>query len=197
MAISVRVEPIDRDVRALIDETLSPEARSRELARFAREQRDEALAINRQALGREPRTETFVDGRRSAALEAVKPEGEIVFEFDLLIGLFTWIAAELVKHSPVGGPPSPAYRENHVLFADGVEIDPAKVPEATAYTFVNTVPYARKIERGRSPQAPDGVYQVVAALAKRRFGALASIRFSDVSLAGGDRQPAIVIKPQG
>jgi hypothetical protein len=51
---------------------------------------------------------------------------------------------------------------------------------------VNTQPYARKIEKGLSPAAPDGVYEVVAALAKRRFGNIASIKFSyRAPLAGG------------
>jgi hypothetical protein len=42
---------------------------------------------------------------------------------------------------------------------------------------VNTQPYARKIERGHSKQAPNGVYETVAHLAARRFGNMARIRF--------------------
>jgi hypothetical protein len=43
--------------------------------------------------------------------------------------------------------------------------------------FINTQPYARKLEKGASSQAPDGVYQSVAVLASRRFGNIAKVRF--------------------
>jgi hypothetical protein len=69
---------------------------------------------------------------------------------------------------------------------------------ASRYEFVSTVPYARKIERGLSPQAPDGVYQVVAVLAQKRFGNVARIRFSYRALPGVEgRQPAIIIQIGG
>jgi len=71
--------------------------------------------------------------------------------------------------------------------------------------FLNIQPYARKIERGQSSQAPDGVYQAVATLAQRRFGNVAKITFSYRTAIGGAiiggrkgdrsdlRNPAIIV----
>jgi hypothetical protein len=199
-AIKMRVEPLDRDIAILIDETLSPKAQSAILALAARTARNEAIAINRAALGREPKYETFVDGRKGASLESVKPPpaGIIVFEFDVLLGVFAWIGEQLVQHSPVGDPPL-HYHESHIFLADGRQVFPGEtVPVASRYEFLNTVPYSRKIERGWSPQAPDGVYQVVAKLAQARLGNVARVRFVYRALAGvEDRTPAILIIPGG
>ena len=60
--------------------------------------------------------------------------------------------------------------------------EPERRAAAEEYVFINTQPYARKIEgtggRRMAPQAPDGVYQAVATLAQRRFGNIARITFS-------------------
>lgn len=193
MSVRVRVDPIDRDIQILLADTLSPQARSKMVADLARQQLAEAEEINRAALGRVPQHETFVDRRATEDLESVNPDhGEIVFEFDILLDLFSWIANELEKHSPVGQGPDARpghpglYKASHAFFADGELIEPgANVPEADRYVFVNVQPYSRKIERGLSRQAPDGVYQVVATLASRRFGNVATIRFGyEVPLGG-------------
>jgi hypothetical protein len=175
--ISVKVEPFDRDVALIFDELLSPDARSAQLAAFALEQLEEAQAVNEQALGFVPEHETYVDRVQGAPLESVRPDGTIAFEFDLLEDVFVWISEALVRHSPwLTG----RYTESHRFYADGVEVDPrAPVPAATEYVFLNVQPYARKIEkpRAQSHQAPDGVYESVAAMAGRRFGNIARIVF--------------------
>ena len=98
-----------------------------------------------------------------------------------------------------------AYAASHKLYADGVETDAQNPKPAERYVFLSTLPYARKIEGirkggekkpGQSKQAPDGVYEGVAALARARFGNLAWIRFtfdSTAAQAKGDRFPAIAI----
>ena len=55
--------------------------------------------------------------------------------------------------------------------------------------FLNAQSYARKIERGQSSQAPDGVYEAVAAMAARRFGNVARIRFGFRSVQEGALVP--------
>jgi hypothetical protein len=86
-----------------------------------------------------------------------------------------WINQRLVEASP---KLTGRYSKSHVLFADGTECDPASPPSASEYVFLNLQPYARKIERGLSRQAPEGVYEAVAALAQQRFGRLAKFRFT-------------------
>ncbi|WP_428031492.1 hypothetical protein [Ancylobacter sp.] len=181
--VSTRIEPLDRNIVLAIQEGEPPADRGHRLAGYARAALLDAQETNRRATGRVPPHETFVDGRKGAPLESVKPDGVIVFEFDLLNDLFEWIAEMLVRHSPVL---TGEYQDSHVFFADGVAVEPGgALPPAEEYVFVSTVPYARKIERGLSPQAPDGVYEAVAAMAKARFGNLATIRFSFRSLQSG------------
>lgn len=212
MAISTKIEPLDRDIALILSEDLSPEARSAVLAEYAHEQISEVRMQNAQVLGQVPDYEVIVDGRRGASLESVKPSGVVVAEFDLLLELFAWIGQQLVANSPVR---SGLYSRSHVFLADGIEVEPTgAVPEAAEYVFANTQPYARKIENGLSAQAPDGVYQSVAAVATRRFGNVARIYFGYREFAGGavgayggrfsaksraavktaTRQPAIIIK---
>jgi hypothetical protein len=185
MAIRMKVDLIDREVRVGFDSMISPKVRSQMLADYARQELRTAQQVNRAVLGRIPPHETFVDGRESVALNTVKPDGQIIFEFELLDELLAWIGEQLIKHSPVQQTPDPRpghpglYRASHILIADNRLVDPGQpLPEADEYAFVNTQPYARKIERGLSDQAPDGVYQVIAKMAAARFSNLARIRFS-------------------
>jgi hypothetical protein len=183
MGISSRIQPIDRDIELLIDQTATPKAQSQFFAKFAGEQIEEAKQINRKALGRVPRYTVSVDGRLGAPLNSVRPDGTVFVEFELIDEVLSFIATALQKASPVL---SGRYAKSHALFADGTEINwNQPVPFAETYTFINEQPYARKIERGQSSQAPTGVYQAVATLARSRFGNQAKISFAFQSLQGG------------
>jgi hypothetical protein len=208
MPVSVKVDPISRDIELFLAD-ISPAAQSAALASFAKETLDEAIQTNQAGLGVVPSYETFVDGRKGADLETVHPDGRIIFEFDLLSDLLIWIDLMLIRHSPVGKPPKDPhpglYKGSHTLFVDGVEdtvtLDETnhKTPQGSEYVFLNTQPYARKIEGGLSRQAPDGVYQAVATMATQKFGRIAKIEFTYRRLAGAarggkeDRSPAIVV----
>jgi hypothetical protein len=189
MAVSIRVEPIDKDIALFLNDIRSPA----HFVDLARQVIEDTKRDNAAILGRVPPFTIFVDGQRGAPIEAVKPGGVIVVEFQLIADVLRFIGEQLVRHSP---HKTGRYEHAHVLLADGSQIDfAAPVTKlATEYVFVNTVPYARKIERGQSPQAPHGVYEVVATLAKRRFSRLARIEFNYRTLVGGTRQPAIIIK---
>lgn len=183
MAITSRIDSIERDIAVMLDETVSPEARSLHLAQFAREQLAQAQQVNQQALGSVPPHETFVDGKPGAAVETVRPDGVIVFEFEMLQDIFAAIGEMLVRASPIR---TGRYSRSFLFLADGVVVEPgAVVPEASEYLFVNTMPYSRKIERGLSSQSPDGVFQAVAAVASRRYSNLASITYAFVTLQTG------------
>lgn len=183
MTITSRVQTMDRDVELLIDEALSPEAYSqvfgREARRIIEEQDDENDAV----LGRDVGYETYVDGRQSTALETAR--SRIVAEWDLLGALFEDVFAMLLEEAPVL---TGAYAQSITLFADNVPVAPTAteaVPEAAEYFFAATVPYARKIERGQSGWAPDGVFQGVSAVAAKRFGNVARIKYSMRTIRGG------------
>jgi hypothetical protein len=205
MALSVRVQPISRDLELMMDQSLGPKARSAMLAAYAAEAIADAAQQNRQVLGVVPPYEVYVDGAEGAPLTSVKPDGVIRAEFGLgiLNHALLWIYQQLEKHSPrLTGQ----YASSHVLLADGYEVSVTNPPLAEEYAFVNTVPYARKIEgirsRGitiREPQskkAAEGVYQVVAKLAQK-FGNVAKISFSYREAPSGERNPAIIVKLAG
>lgn len=172
-----RLANIREQIDLVVSRQLSHEARQKKVAEFARSQLRDAQQKNKAALGHEPAYGQIVDGVRGARLEAVNPDrGVIVFEFELGLDVLRFVGEQLVLNSPVL---TGRYRQSHVLLADGVEIDlDAGIPPADEYAFVNIVPYARKIERGESDQAPEGVYEVVADMAKRRFGNIADVKFS-------------------
>lgn len=190
MALSVRVDSIAKDIEIVLREDLGPQARSKAIAEFARGELREAQRQNAQVLGRTPPHETFVDGAPGAIEESVKPDGgRIVYEFELVTNGLSWIAQQLDLHAP---KKSGRFIRGFVFFADGAQADPDNPPVAQSYVFTNREPYTRKIERGLSPQAPDGVFEAVAALARRRFGNLMKITYGFQTISGGERNPAII-----
>lgn len=176
MAIRVKVDPIDREIKLMINSTLSPEARSKLFAEFAADEIADTKAHNAAIIGREPKVTVTVDGRQGAPLSSVKPEGVIIADFHLAMDVLDWINSQLQRHSPVK---TGRYVRSNELFADSTHVEnPNKAPAAEEYVFINVQPYARKIERGLSSKAPDGVFQAVATLARARFGNIARISFA-------------------
>lgn len=210
MAVRTKVEAIDRDIAVIVSDTLSPAAQSKALARFASEAIDAAARGNRQVLGRDAAKTIYVDGRKDAPLASVKPDGIVVAEFDVISDVLVWIGEQLDRNSPKSSPdpnPQVVYKRSHELFADGRSVPIGEtVPAAEEYVFINTLLYARKIETGSSSQAPDGVFQAVAALGRGRFSKVARISFSYRTAIAGSivrgaagnkssgRYPAIIVK---
>lgn len=185
MPASIKVQPLGETISLMVKDTLSPEAQQSRLAVAARRILAEAEQINEEVTGRFVSYTTTVDGRVGALEETVRPNGGVIeYSFDLVGELFAWIGEQLVLHSPVL---TGRYAASHKFFADGIELEPTAPipPGAKIFTFISDVPYARKIEKGLSPQAPDGVYQSLAALASRRFHNVALIRFQYQSPLGG------------
>lgn len=183
MATRVKITPFNLKFNYVAPKAFTREAQTQFFAEFAQERIDDAKAQNARVLGQVPPYTVSVDGRLGAPLTSAKPNGIGVYvEFELVFEALSWIGDMLEQFSPVGTPPKDRhpglYKRSHVLIADGVAVDDGKIPPlAKRLTFVNTQPYARKIERGLSPQRPDGVYQAVAVLAARKFSNIARIKF--------------------
>ena len=204
MAVSTRIQPLSQSLGIIVSETLSPAARSRAVAGYAREKLREAQDQNRRTLKREPAYKQFVDGSEGRALEQVRPDGGVIaFEFDVISDLLPFIISELERISPVD---SGAYRRSHLLFADGRQVLAGEaVPTAEEFVFLNPLPYSRAIELGRMKMRVEGtsrVYQQVQRIAAGRFGNLAQVRFSYRSPIGtaqtgkagrASRVPALVV----
>jgi hypothetical protein len=185
---AVKLDPIAKDIALLLGEELSAEAQAQQLRVAAQQALADGEQINKAALGYVPTHDTFVDGGLRTDLSAVKANSVITFEFHLLLDVIQFVDEQLIIHSPLGSRPkaTPRYNESHVWFADGDEFtDVANPPPAEQYVVLNAQPYARKIEKGLSPQAPDGVYEGVATLAKRRYGNIAYVGFGYRSFPSG------------
>lgn len=183
MALRTRLDSFDltRDVMAVAG--LSPQGQAKVFQQAAREIIAGVDQRNAQALGHVPPKTVTVDQSRGASIKSAKADSTIYVEYDLVETALGFIGELLVRHSPVR---SGRFQQSWMLFADGVAVEPGKVPSgAEEYAFLNAQPYSRKIERGLSPQAPEGVADAVAALAKRRWGNIANIRFSFRSFPSG------------
>jgi len=161
----------DIDFAALFDEELSPKARSASLAGFAREHLADAEKINTATLGFKPAHVTIVDGREGGSEDAVKPNGSIVYEFNLMTDVFSWVAEQLHAFAPVL---SGRFKTSFEFFVDGALSSlEADLSAGREFVFMSSVPYAGKIEgENRAPessQAPHGVFEAIAILAQRRF----------------------------
>jgi hypothetical protein len=174
------IEPLDLDFAVLIADEFSPAARSARIADFAREQLAAAQATNAGRARLRAAHQTVVDGAAGISEDHVRPDGVIVYTFELLGELFAWISEQLRAHAPVR---SGRFRDSFELFADGVLVD----PPARSRQRGNMCSCRRSLcaqDRGlgarppESRQAPDGVFEAVAALAAQRFGNQALIRFS-------------------
>jgi hypothetical protein len=188
MAVSFRADPIDRMTRTLLAGL--NEQRKEMAAQFAREEIARAEAINKVATGGEVKYTVSVDGRVGAPLESVNTSGgSIVAEFNLGADVLRWIADKLKARSPSR---TGRYIGAQIMLADGREVSPyGRVPPADEYTFVDTAPYAAKIEAGKTKsgrtftiQASNArVYERTAKEARALFKEVADIQYGFTSLA--------------
>lgn len=168
------------------------------MAHVAREAFAEAQAINRRALGHEPPFEQFVDGRRNAPLESVKPGGKIVFLFavgaELLAKAVDQAIHTFLQVAPVGGRGKDKhpglYRDSLIMLVNGTRRDFAtkgavvELKPDDIVSLTDLQPYARRLERGWSFQAPNGVMEIVTARTRSEFGGVLNIAFSWDSYPG-------------
>jgi hypothetical protein len=180
MPLDIKITPISQSFQVLVDETLSPKARSAKVADFARRQIRAADEINRRALGVVPPKRVTVNGREDELLTNVPPDqGIIIAEYRMADEVLEWIMKTLRDRSPII---SGEYKKGHRLFADDVEVNADNPPIASRYTFFNLVPYARRLEVGKTNsgrdfliQVPNRIYARTYQDAKAKFGNVAKI----------------------
>lgn len=193
MAVTTKIDSIERDVQLIVADMLSPAAQSKAIADYAREEISKGDDANRRILGRLPPRTVTVDGNAGAALETVRPSGgNITAEWELFVELLGWFAQTLDDRSPfVSGE----YKNGHTLFADGVEVPRgAQIPLASEFVYINLVAYARKIEVGRTQsgrpfviQVQNRIYERTFKDGKARFGNQARITFGYETQTGAYR----------
>lgn len=119
----------------------------------------------------------------------MKPDGTIVAEFHFETNAVRWVLHQLVQVSP---EKTGRYEHSHTLFADGVEHSAeGELPDAAEYVIASDIIYAKKLDRwrglpARSKQAPNGVYEAVAAVGSKRFTGEAEISYAFRDVPGRD-----------
>lgn len=166
--------------------------------------------LSRVLVGASPDTyEQWIDGQAGAAIDQIKAHGVAYFEFSYLRTIIAFAAAQLRELSPEDfvHPDQRVFRESHILFCDGREVgtlteggDTAfinRLPPRSEFVITNAQPYAGKIERGQSDQAPDGVFRLAASTVSRRYGSIVTSRFLWLRMEGLEEAlgyPAIAIQ---
>lgn len=175
MAKGMTVSEVRSQFKA-VKEQLSPEALGKLIAKQALAMASRVEDGHRQQLGTTfPRTQ-IVDGVIGGRLEAGRQV--IVFRWSVQPFIVRWIIDELRRRSPrLTGK----YSQSHRLLINGNEVDPADFSQFRPddeVAIVSLLPYARKIERGQSRQAPKGVYELAAMAARVKFGAGSAAPFA-------------------
>ncbi|MBF0869719.1 hypothetical protein [Gluconobacter japonicus] len=156
---------VARNIRLFRDQALSPAAQSAYLARVAINARDTAARRG----DAPPHWTTNVDGRQGAPESSVRPDGFILYKFNVM-GLAAKAALQLCKErSPVR---SGRYRDSWVVVVEGKPWtdDVADVPEGKEVMIVNPQPYARKIDTGAMKMSvPPGIVEAVRQSIQRKF----------------------------
>jgi hypothetical protein len=167
------------DIDRMIDQSLSHEARRAYILQRVIEQRARIEAERRGA-----KVTLTVDGIKDTTESMIKDTSVVVWKFQWIGDLVRWIDQQLIAASPVEQNASKAspgqFQRSFIAYADGNQFDlDGEISEtAREYIIMNTQPYAGKIERGESPQAPHGVFEGVALLAGHLIDAnFATVRF--------------------
>lgn len=190
------IEALARQLRVKAD-GLTAEGIGKELARVARVE-DAKI----QAQYKPSETVVTVDGREGAPLDSA--QRVIKYRYSYWADIIDTVYRMLVETSPVGPAEGGHYRDDHMLFVNGQRRDAGAegaevlIPQSAEVVFINTRPYARKIEGGMrfqnyvyggaghsgsrktgglSSQAPNGVYEITAKEAQRKFGQSVEVRF--------------------
>ncbi|EHM01425.1 hypothetical protein HMPREF9946_02164 [Acetobacteraceae bacterium AT-5844] len=182
-----------QQVRVFADRNLTPEAQSQRLAAAARAGRDELIRSGRAA----PHYATWVDGRRDASEDTVKPGGAIVYRFQLLGEAAAFAMAFLRGRAPVK---SGTYRDGfaYAMSAGGdgtasryigsrivrrESFDPQRVgADVDEVILFNREPYSRKVDvqlvgqRRLRFEVPAGLFDDAATAVRRRFPTLTARR---------------------
>ena len=159
------------------------------LVRTAQSERDRVLR-EQGARGSTPAYRQIVDGILGAPLEAVKPDGVIVFEWQYLREIVSELYDLLVQRSPRDDG---TYIESIQLLLDGREGTLEEIDaETRVIHIVPTAPYSRRLEVGRRKddrpfviQVQPHIVQEIAMAGRRLFGQVADVSLSYITLSDG------------
>lgn len=168
------------------------EEAAKSIARAAHEGRIRIIGEQRGRRGVAPTETDYVDGRRDAPFETVKPDGIIAELFDYRAEVVKALLDELRARSPVGPEEGGHYRDEHFVMLDGRGLPPLTVPSpetlrnVRVITVANPMPYARKLEvrPGFAKQVDSHIYESAMRAVRADYGKIARFKFALISLSG-------------
>lgn len=150
------------------------------LARTAREVLASAIADGSGS----PVYRRFVNGAEGRPEESVKAPGPILYEFDWMQDVATYVLAFLRARSPrFRGH----YQEHHFMMAQGRRIERVEdIPPGVELIITNDEPYARKIHVGaKGFRVSKGIYENARQALQSKFGELIYVELKFIQLPGG------------
>lgn len=178
---------------------LSGESRRKEFIRVAKNEFNRVNEHNKRIMGVDPQVRQIVDGILGKSLEAVNQNGVVVWQWGIHLQIIDEAYTLILYHSPIEQVETDPihYKDYHKLLVNGQEVHPpVEIGVNDVVKITNLLPYARRIERGWSPQAPDGVYALVAEILREKYGKLFDIEFDYEDYFGGTHIPGKEWKPK-
>lgn len=129
------------------------------LIAVARQGNAETVAQQSRRMGIPPSVEQYANAPGNPNIDAVKLPGPIVFIYDYRREIAEFTLGALYKASPVR---SGLYLQSHMIWLNGrpVEYLPAQLDQSDEIMIANPVPYARRLEIGKTKSGRDFVLQV-------------------------------------
>lgn len=156
----------------------------------------------------EPYWEAYANRPGNSNLESVVLPGPIVYNYRYLSDLIAFALEELRLQSPVG--PSLKYRNSHTVYVNDVPRGytiPTTINAGDKIYIANPVPYARRLEIGRTRsgrsfliQVPNRIYERVTEMTKAEGRGRAKVRMGYVDLGSHaltKNQPTGVMTKRG
>lgn len=156
--------------------------------------------------GSKPMFEVYANRPGQTNIELVEIPGPIVYTYRYLKEIIEFALNALREASPVQ---SGKYRDGHKLYLDGAQTDtvPDTIPYGVDVMISNVMPYARRLEVGKTKsgrafvvQVPPKIYERTVRLVRAKYRNVVKITFSyaDISGPGGrTRSPAMVFEDYG
>jgi len=158
------------------------------LTATARADNEKILAAQQSRGGMRPSVTAYANTPGNRNLDAVTLPGPIVHNYQYFAEIVVYALAALAKASPVA---SGDYLAGHTVYVNGVAVERFdRLDDADQIMIANAVPYARRLEIGKTVagrdfvlQVPNRIYETVAKrILAPRFGNVARIEFGYASL---------------
>lgn len=137
-----------------------------------------------------PEWDAYANTPGNTNLASVRLPGPIVYRYRYLRETILTAIKMLEEASPTAG--SGKYKNSHTVWINGIQASPSTIIKSTDEVFIaNSVPYARRLEVGKTKSGrdflisvPNRIYERTAKRLKTRYRNVADISMGYVTLPG-------------